>query len=75
MRFMEERINTMFKEYPDVVDIKGLCTMLGISVKSAYKLINQNKIGHLKIGRSFLIPKYHIISYLINESNMSNVQI
>ena len=70
---MEDRINTMFKEYPDVVDIKGLCTMLGIGVKSAYKLINQNKIGHLKIGRSFLIPKYHVIHYLINESKMSNV--
>ena len=71
---MEKTINnTIFSEYPDVVNIKGLCNMLGISIKSAYKLINQNKIGHLKIGRSFLIPKYHVINYLENESRLSNV--
>lgn len=72
---MEERrnyqIDNMFKEYPDVVNVKVLGEMLGgISMKSVYKLLNQNKIGHLKIGRSFLIPKYHVIQYLKKESNV-----
>lgn len=64
-------IDNMFQEYPDVVNVKLLSEMLGgISMKSAYKLLNQNKIGHLKIGRSFLIPKYHVIQYLKKESNV-----
>ena len=72
---MEERrnyqIDNMFQEYPDVVNVKVLGEMLGgISMKSVYKLLNQNKIGHLKIGRSFLIPKYHVIQYLKKESNV-----
>lgn len=65
------QIDNMFQEYPDVVNVKLLSEMLGgISMKSVYKLLNQNKIGHLKIGRSFLIPKYHIIQYLKKESNL-----
>ena len=64
-------IDNMFQEYPDVVNVKLLSEMLGgISMKSVYKLLNQNKIGHLKIGRSFLIPKYHVIQYLKKESNV-----
>ena len=64
-------IDNMFQEYPDVVNVKLLSEMLGgISMKSVYKLLNQNKIGHLKIGRSYLIPKYHVIQYLRNESNV-----
>lgn len=64
-------IDNMFQEYPDVVNVKLLSEMLGgISMKSVYKLLNQNKIGHLKIGRSFLIPKYHVIRYLKKESNL-----
>ena len=64
-------IDNMFQEYPDVVNVKLLSEMLGgISTKSVYKLLNQNKIGHLKIGRSFLIPKYHVIQYLKKESNV-----
>ena len=64
-------IDNMFQEYPDVVNVKLLSKMLGgISMKSVYKLLNQNKIGHLKIGRSFLIPKYHVIQYLKKESNV-----
>lgn len=64
-------IDNMFQEYPDVVNVKLLSEMLGgISMKSVYKLLNQNKIGHLKIGRSFLIPKYHVIQYIKKESNV-----
>lgn len=64
-------IDNMFQEYPDVVNVKLLSEMLGgISMKSVYKLLNQNKIGHLKIGRSFLIPKYYVIQYLKKESNV-----
>ena len=33
-------------------------------------LINDNKIGHIKIGRKIYIPKFQIIQYLKIESNV-----
>lgn len=55
----------MFSEYPDVVDVKTMCKMLGgISTKTGYKLLKENKIKFFKIGRAFYITKFHILSYL-----------
>lgn len=55
----------MFSNYPDVVDIKQLCEMLGgIGPKTAYQLLHNGKIRYLKIGRSFRIPKKSIIAFL-----------
>ncbi len=35
-----EYYKTLFKEYPDVVDVRQLCQMLGgIGVKTAYELL------------------------------------
>lgn len=56
---------TMFKDYPDVVTIPELCEILGgISSKSAYKLLQANRIPHFKIGRAYKIPKVHVFAYL-----------
>ena len=38
--------------------------MLGISTKTAYKLLKEDKIEHFMIGRIYKIPKYHILQYL-----------
>ncbi len=38
--------------------------MLGISGKTAYALLRDNKIEHFKVGRTYKIPKIHILSYL-----------
>ena len=54
----------MFKEYPDVVSITQLSQMLGISEKTAYRLLKENQIEHFKIGRSYRIPKLNVLSYM-----------
>lgn len=60
-----EYYETLFKDYPDVVNVKTMCKMLGgISTKTGYKLLKENKITYFKIGRSFFITKYHILCYL-----------
>lgn len=47
----------LFAEYPDVVSVRQMCIMLGgISMKTAYKLLGNGEIHHLKIGKSFKIP-------------------
>lgn len=48
--------------------MKQMCVMLGgISMKTAYKMLECGDIRHLKIGKSFKIPKVCIIEYLVGE--------
>ena len=55
----------MFEDYPDVVDVDGLCKMLGgISRKLAYRLLINQEIKSVRIGRSYKIPKISVIEYL-----------
>ncbi|MSU02351.1 helix-turn-helix domain-containing protein [Tissierella sp. DSM 105185] len=38
--------------------------MLGISTKTAYRLLKNNEVKHFKIGRVYKIPKLHILQYI-----------
>ena len=59
----------MFEHYPDVVDVDDLCKMLGgISRKLAYRLLSEQEIRSVRIGRSYKIPKVCVIEYLIRTS-------
>lgn len=63
--FPPELFEYMYQNYPDVVNVSQLCEMLGgISSKSAYKLLQENKIKHFRIGRAYKIPKANVIFYL-----------
>lgn len=59
-----EAYRIMFRDYPDVVTVEQMSKMLGISDKTAYALLRDNKIEHFKVGRTYKIPKIHILSYL-----------
>ena len=59
-----EAYRVMFRDYPDVVTVEQMSQMLGISDKTAYALLRDNKIEHFKVGRTYKIPKIHILSYL-----------
>ncbi|AHF08724.1 helix-turn-helix domain-containing protein [Dehalobacter restrictus] len=60
----EKAYRIMLKGYPDVLDIKQMCKILGISLKTGYGLIQENKIECLKVGRAYKIPKPFLLSYL-----------
>ncbi len=62
---------SMFKNHPDVVNVKELQLMLGgISKKLAYHLLQNTIIKSVKIGRQYKIAKADIILYL-TEKNCS----
>ena len=44
--------------------VKEISQMLGISEKSSYRLLKENRIEHFKVGRTYKIPKLHIFNYL-----------
>ena len=59
---------TIFEGYPDVVEVEDLRQMLGsISRKLAYKLLAENEIRSVRVGRAYKIPKVCVINYLIGE--------
>ena len=55
----------MFANYPDVVDVSGLQSMLGnISRQTAYKLVRKGTIKAIKVGKLYRIPKINVIAFL-----------
>ena len=64
---LKELYKMMFPDYPDIVTVKQLREMLGISRQLAYELINDGKLQAIKIGNSFKIPKVSVINYVTEE--------
>lgn len=61
---------SMFKNYPDVVNVKQLQTMLGgISKKLVYHILQNKIIKSIKIGRQYKIAKVDVILYLTQNNN------
>ena len=54
----------MLKKYPDVLNVKQLCEVLGIGKNTAYKLLKNREIKALRIGTVYKIPKREVIKYL-----------
>ena len=56
--------NAIFSEYPDVISITDLMAMLKVGRNTAYKLLNENMIKTIKIGKKYIIPKISVIQFL-----------
>lgn len=54
----------VLKDYPDILTVEEMSKALGVSSKTGYQLLRENKIEHLKVGRAYKIPKAHLLSYL-----------
>ena len=59
----------MFANYPDVVDVSGLQSMLGnIGKQKAYELVREGTIKAIKVGKLYRIPKINVIAFLTNNT-------
>lgn len=70
MGTIKENYQMMFTTYPDVVTISQLKEMLGIGITLAYRLVKQNTINAIKIGREYKIPKANVIAYLTKQNEI-----
>ena len=62
------KTQSMFENYPDVVEVDDLRKMLGgISKKLAYRLLSDQEIRSVRVGRAYKIPKICVIEYLMGE--------
>ena len=55
---------SILKDYPDILTVEEMSRALGVSTKTGYRLIRENKVEHLKVGRSYRIPKAHLLTYM-----------
>lgn len=62
---LRDAYRVMLREYPDVLNIEQMCDILNVSIKTGYTLLKKGNIQHLKVGRSYRIPKAHLLTYLI----------
>ncbi len=54
----------MFVDYPDVVDVSELQSMLGnIGKQTAYELVRKGTIKAIKVGKLYRIPKINVIAF------------
>ncbi len=63
---LRELYRLMFPEYPDIVSVSQLQTMLGVSRHLAYDLINDGYIPGVKIGNAYRVPKVNVIDYVLS---------
>ena len=54
----------MLKSYPHILNIHELCEGLATSTKTGYKLLREEKISSVKVGRTYRIPKFSLLSYM-----------
>lgn len=59
-----EIYDRVLKEYPDILTVDEMSDALGVSTKTGYQLLRENRIEHLKVGRAYRVPKVHLLSYL-----------
>jgi len=60
----QEVYKTVFREYPDILDVEQMSKLLSVSKKTTYRLLKEGAVASLKVGREYKIPKVNIIRYL-----------
>ena len=55
----------MLKKYPDVMSVPQMSKICNFCSKTGYKLVQDDKIESLRVGRNVFIPKEYLISYLM----------
>ena len=53
----------VLKEYPDVLNVKQVSAILGVSTKTVYRLLRDGSLATLKVGREFRVPKVAVMKY------------
>lgn len=57
-------IHNSTQQIPDILTVSDLQQFLQISRSTAYRLIREKKIGHIRIGNSIRIPRKYVAEYL-----------
>ena len=57
--------------YPDVLTVDALSTILQVSTTTCYSLIKNKEIRSIRIGNQIRIPKIYLYEYLFRKEPMA----
>lgn len=60
-----------FSDYPDLLTFKEMCTLLNLGKNTAYKILTENRVPYLKLGREYRIPKIYLLQFIDSEAKSS----
>lgn len=64
----KDRLDQLYRYYPDVVSLQQMCEMLGgIADSTARKLLRGDHVEHFVIAGTYYIPKKCVIDYVLGE--------
>lgn len=58
----------IFSDYPDIVTVRDLQKMLGISRHAVYDLLAEGELGSIRLGNAYRIPKLNVVRYVLTKS-------
>ena len=67
----KEIYQTVLKDYPEIMSVEDISAALDVSTKTVYKMLRKGTIQNMKVGRSYRVPKVHLLSFL--KINMAKV--
>ena len=59
-----KKVYKSLDELPLILKVKDVSEVLSISLNSAYCLVRSGQVRHVRMGRSYLIPKEAILEYM-----------
>ena len=60
--------NRRMKDYPDLMTVKDIQSVLQIGRSTAYKLIQSGELASLRIGSIYRIPKRYLNDFIRSHS-------
>jgi len=60
----KKELTKQFRDYPDVLTVNQASELLGVSTKQVYKLLKQEDIQSIRIGREHKIAKVNLINFI-----------
>lgn len=55
---------SVLTDYPDVLTVPQVSSVLGVSAKTVYGLLNSGRLKSLRVGSSYRVPKIFVLHYL-----------
>lgn len=61
--------NRQLQSYPDLMTVDELACFLDVGLNSAYRLVRSGRIGSIRIGSLYRIPKRALADWINREYN------
>lgn len=62
---LEVVYKNMYSEYPEILEVKDLCEILGYGKKKVYQLIKEGQLKKIPCGRTIKVAKATVIDFVL----------